>query len=204
MLDHTSWRLAGAVLCGWCIVSGGTAGQTDRPDAADDSAAASLALKLAAVIGRATEGGETPHETRLTEAEVNAYLTSGITLPGGVTGPVIELTGDGRATGRATVDLDRVREGRQGGWLDPTSYLTGRLPVAATGVLHTVDGVARVEIEQVEIGGVPVPASLLREVVATFTKSADHPDGVDVDGDHPLPYGIREIQIHPGEVRIFQ
>ena len=48
------------------------------------------------------------------------------------------FTSAGRLSGRAVVDLDVIRKKKSsGGWFDPTSYLTGTLPVTASGVLRT-------------------------------------------------------------------
>ena len=44
--------------------------------------------------------------------------------------------------------------------LDPVSYLTGRLPVTAVGVLKTNNGVGQMFVEGTTVGGVPVPKLL--------------------------------------------
>ena len=207
MAEFTLSRLVGLALCGVCGLTLDAAMQRQTPSPTQEEAlAASFAVKLAGVVGHSAGEGvpESSRETRVTEAEVNAYLRSNAPLPAGISEPHVTFAGEGRAAGRAVVDLDQVRELRQGGWFNPLSYLTGQLSVTATGVLRASDGVARVTIERAEVGGIPLPARLLRELIASYTKSDETPDGVDVDGEHPLPYGIREIQVHPGEVRIVQ
>ncbi len=207
MAEFTLSRLVGLALCGVCGLTLDAAMQRGTPSPAEQEArAASFAVKLAGVVGHASQEGApaSSRETRVTEAEVNAYLRSNAPLPTGISEPHVTFASDGRATGRAIVDLDQIRELRQGGWFNPLSYLTGRLSVTATGVLRASEGVARVTIERAEVGGIPLPGRLLRELIASYTKSDKTPDGVDVDGEHPLPYGIREIQVHPGEVRIVQ
>ena len=205
MAKLTPWQLVGLVWCGVCSLSLGAGPQTAAagPMQEDDLAGA-FAEKLARVIGFASEGHATQYETRVTEAEVNAYLGSNAPLPEGISEPHVTFTGDGRATGHAVVDLDRIRTTRERGWFDPMRYLSGRLPVTATGVLRASAGMARMSIESAEVGGVPVPGPILRELIASYTKSDETPNGVDVDGEHPLPYGIREIQVLPGEIRIIQ
>jgi len=207
MAELTLSRLVGLALCGVCGLTLDAAMQPGTPSSAQEEAlAASFAVKLASVVGHATgeDAPESSRETRVTEAEVNAYLRSNAPLPAGISEPHLTFVGNGRATSDAVVDLDRIRALRQGGWFDPLSYLTGRLSVTATSVLRASEGVARVTIEHAEVGGIPVAGRILRELIASYTKSDETPDGVDVDGEHPLPYGIREIQIHPGEVRIVQ
>src|SRR5436189_5911232 len=49
--------------------------------------------------------------TTVTESEVNGYLAVEVAgdLPSGVGSPTVSLLGQGRTTGQAVVDLDRVR-----------------------------------------------------------------------------------------------
>src|SRR5688572_21535389 len=85
--------------------------------------------------------------TTITQNELNAYVCHDAAgdLPKGVVEPHLTFAGDGWVSGRAIVDLDRVRTSRQRRWLDPAAYLTGKLPVTATGILHTQNGLARIE-----------------------------------------------------------
>jgi len=54
----------------------------------------------------------------------------------------ITMIGGGKVSGKAIVDLDIVRQkSGSGSWFDPTSYLTGTLPVCAVG--DHLGGVAR-------------------------------------------------------------
>jgi len=80
-----------------------------------------------------------PQSTPVTDAEVNSYLkyNAGSQVPTGIVDPVLSALGDGRVSGRAVVDLDAVRTQKKRGWLDPLGYLTGRLPVTASGTLTT-------------------------------------------------------------------
>ena len=110
---------------------------------------------------RARERGvKKPLSTTFTQAETNSYLkfNAGDLLPTGMTQPMVTLIGAGRLSGNAVIDLDIVRQkSSSGGWLDPTSYLTGKLPVTASGRVITGDGKARFEVERAEISGVPIP-----------------------------------------------
>src|SRR6185436_5056815 len=65
-------------------------------------------------------------KTPVSESEVNSYLaySVGPTLPEGVSDPNVTIQGDGRVSGRATVDLSRVKDRPQGGgFFDPFAYL---------------------------------------------------------------------------------
>lgn len=156
--------------------------------------------------GNATDG-KGARRTTVTENEVNSYLKfeGPNILPVGVTAASVKAHGAGRLSGRAIVDLDVVREKRSsGGWFDPRSYLTGRLPVTAAGTLHTKDGQGRFELESAAISGVPIPKSFLQELVSYYTRSTDYPNGVSLDDVFELPANIREIQVGEGSAIVVQ
>jgi hypothetical protein len=107
--------------------------------------------------------------------------------------------------GRAIVDLDVIREKKSsGGLLDPKTYLTGRLPVTASGILHTRGGSARFELESATVGGIPIPKSFLQEIVSYYTRSDDYPNGISLDQVYELPASIKEIQIGQGNAIVVQ
>ncbi len=116
--------------------------------------------KLHEIVANGAGSGTTPRRTPISQIEVNAYLRvrGPELLPVGVTDATVAAEGAGRLSGRAIVDLDQVREKKSNGSLfDLTSYLTGRLPVTARGVLHTQDGRGRFDLQGAEVGGIPVP-----------------------------------------------
>jgi len=166
--------------------------------------------KLAEIARRAEvrpNAKGTGGETRVTENEVNAYFAyqGRPQLPAGIVDPRVSILGDGRLAGRALVDLNAVREQRSsGGWLDPTSYLAGQLPVSATGSLRTRDGVAWLEIDTVQVAGVTVPNRLLQDLVSYYSRTSDLPQGVNLADPFSLPAGIREIIVRRGEAVIVQ
>jgi hypothetical protein len=148
-----------------------------------------------------------PLRTPVTEAELNAYLRYelGDKLPPGVTDPSVSILGNNRVSGRATVDLSQVGQGHKStGMLDPYSYLTGSLPIAANGVLKSKNGVATFDLESASISGVPVPVWMLQEIVSYYSKSPAAPQGVSIAKPFPLPSGIREIQLDPGQAIVIQ
>ena len=159
-----------------------------------------------------TYGGGTPargakaRSTPVTDAEVNAYLRfhAREQIPVGVVDPLLNALGDGRVGGRAIVDLDAVRKQKQRGWLDPLAYLTGRLPVTATGRLHTKDGVGRFELQSAEISGVTIPKAVLQELLSFYSRTPENPAGIDMDAPFELPSRIREIRVGTGQATIVQ
>lgn len=148
-----------------------------------------------------------PRTTPFEEIELNSYLRFGVTdlLPVGLTDPSAKLMGQGRATLRAVVDLDTVRKAQgKKSWYDPTAYLTGRIPVMTTGVLLAADGVGRFSVERIEVKGVPMPKRLLQEILSYYTKSAEYPNGVNLDDQFTLPAQIRRVDVEVGRATITQ
>jgi hypothetical protein len=165
--------------------------------------------KLVRIVqqGESKAKSDRERQTTVTEGEVNSWLVfkSGDQLPVGVTEPSIEILAEGRLSGRAVVDLDVIRKKRSsGGWLDPTSYLTGTLPVTASGVLRTSDGQGRFTLEKAAVSGVPIPKSFLQEIVSFYTRTAANPNGINIDDPFELPAGIRRIDADNGKATIVQ
>ena len=145
--------------------------------------------------------------TRVTEREVNAYLAfdAKSELPAGFTDPRITVRPDLKLSGTATIDLDAVRKERQSrGWLDPLSYLGGKVAVAVSGRLTSSNGLARFALERATVGGVTVPKLLVQELVTFYSRTADNPRGLNLDDPYPLPARIRQIDIRPGEAIVRQ
>ena len=144
--------------------------------------------------------------TQVSDAEVNAYLKflAGSQVPVGIVDPGLYGAGNGRVTGRAVVDLDAVRTQKKRGWTDPLGYLTGRLPVTATGVLTTQNGVGRFQLESAELSGVTIPKSVLQELLSYYSKTPENPAGINMDEPFELPAAIQEIRIGQGSAVIVQ
>ena len=164
-----------------------------------------FAQKLSAVIARA-EAPPSGHRTEFANDELNAYLQLRLapTLPAGVTEPSMTLVGGGRVSGQAVVDLDGLRNRSSGGWLDPSAYLGGRLPVVAVATLKTGNGAGQLLIERAEISGIPVPVALLQELVTYYTKSPDLPNGFNLAAPFELPSRIQRIDVDTGRAIVVQ
>ena len=170
--------------------------------------AQTMKQKVAAIAAHGERPTKQGQRTTVTENEVNSYLTYelGDDLPTGVVQPSVSALGTGRVSGRAVVDLDAVRKagGNTGGLFDLRSYLTGHVPVTATGVLRTGNGHARLELQSASVAGVPVPKLLLQEIVAYYSKSPSKPGGISLDDEFELPARIREIQVERGQAIVVQ
>ena len=194
---------------GWLIIAPcavGLAAQLAGDEALSRLAGSRLASKLAGIEQNGLTQADEPRLTTLTEEEINAYLQfqGRARMPAGVTDTHIAIEGDGRVLGRAEVDLDQVRQQSSGGWLDPLSYLSGSVLILASGVLYTGDGVGRLEIDTVTVAGVSVPTWVLHDVMRHYSRTAEHPEGVNFDDSFELPSRIREIRIGQGEAVIVQ
>jgi hypothetical protein len=168
--------------------------------------AAAFQKKLDQILVNA-EKSDGPKSTLVTEGEVNSWLhfSAGDKVPVGVTEPTVGVQAQGRLNGRAVVDLDQVRRKKSsGGWLDPLSYLTGKLPITASGVLQTHDGRGRFTLESAEVSGIPIPKSFLQEIVSYYTRTAETPNGINIDDPFDLPAEIKTIDVEPGRATIVQ
>jgi hypothetical protein len=175
--------------------------RTSRQDAAQ------LKQKVATITAHAERASRQPRRTTVTENEVNSYLVfdAGPQLPTGVVEPSISILGAGRVAARAVVDLDAVRrEKNPTSLLDPMNYLMGKVPVSATGVLKTSNGVGRIEFESAAISRLPIPKFLLQEIVSYYSRTAENPAGLNLDDPFALPARIREIQVERGQAIIVQ
>ena len=163
--------------------------------------------KLARIVTQAESKSSSERQTVVTEGEVNSYLRfrAGPQLPTGVTDPSVGILGQGKLNGRAVVDLDVIREKKgSGGWFDPVSYLTGRLPVTASGTLFTQDGKGRFELPSAEVRGIPIPKTFLQELVYYYTRTPDNPRGINIDQVFELPAEIQRIDVDKGRATIVQ
>jgi hypothetical protein len=144
--------------------------------------------------------------TSFSEAELNAYLVHYATedLPVGVAQTQVSLLDDSRVRTRALVDLDAVRKSEPRGLLDPLRYVTGIVPVEAVGVLTARDGRATFTYESGTVGRLPLPRSVLHELVAFYTRTPDTPTGVNLDEPFALPAGIRQVLIRRGAATVVQ
>jgi hypothetical protein len=166
-----------------------------------------FAKKIVLVQKMAGEKAAKDRVTTFTQDETNSYLKygAGDLLPTGLTQPEITLIGQGKVSGKAVVDLDIVRQKQgSGGWFDPTSYLTGKLPVTASGRIVTWDGNGKFELESAEISGVPIPKSFLGQMVNFFTRTHDNPRGSSIDDTFELPAEIQRIDVEQGRFVLHQ
>jgi hypothetical protein len=169
----------------------------------------SFAKKVAIIAQRGAQPSPPPaaRRTTLSETELNswfAYRAQSV-IPRGVTHPQITIIGNGRVMGLAYVDLDAVaKERSNGGTFDLWNLVGGKVPVSVTGVLEAKGGRGRFELQNASLAGVPVPKTLLQELVSYYSRTPDHPDGVRMDTPFQLPANIQQIDVAPGQAVVVQ
>lgn len=190
----------------WCLVVA-LLSTVALAAAANRRDAESLKQKVALINAQAEKPARQGRRTVVTESEINSYLAYDAhdQIPAGVVEPAVTILGAGRLSGRAVVDLDAVRKAKNAtSFWDPMSYLTGRLPVTATGMLKTHAGTAQFILETAAIAGVPIPKLVLQEIVSYYSRTASKPGGIGLDDPFALPSRIREIQVERGQAIIVQ
>jgi hypothetical protein len=148
-----------------------------------------------------------PARTAVTESEVNSWLAyrAGNRIPKGVTAPTITIIGNGKLMGLATVDLEAYgKSQRSGGGSGMWDLLGGSVPVTVTGVLQSRSGRGQFQLERATLGGLPIPKSLLQEMVEYFSRTPDNPEGVQMDAPFALPAKIQQIEVGQGQAIVVQ
>jgi hypothetical protein len=161
----------------------------------------SLGRKLAAIETRQKQRSRKKETILVTEGELNSYLnlTYAPELPKGVSNVDARLDYERlRVTG--TVDLDEVqgKVSAPSPW-SPLNFLRGRVPVELAGRLVNQDGFGTIQWETVRISSIPVPISVLEQMVSQSTRSAKHPEGFDIHAPFRLPYSVNRVRLEPGK-----
>jgi hypothetical protein len=169
--------------------------------------AEAFAKKVTQIQAQGAQERSAARRTPVSQDEVNSWFTyrAQPVLPSGVTQPQVTILGAGRVSATAIVDLEQVAKRRaSGSLLDPWNLLGGRVPLTVTGILHTRDGVCRIELQRADISGVPVPVTLVQELVSYYSRTDKNPNGLRLDDTFALPSKIREIQVGQGQAIIVQ
>jgi hypothetical protein len=136
----------------------------------------------------------------VTEHELNSYLnlSPSVKMPRGLSDVLVRLESE-RIHATGLLDLEKVRDKMPNlSPLSPLYWLSGQVGVLLRGRILNDDGFASVEWEDVRVGNVPVPISLLHQIVSSTTKSDDLPGGFDIRAPFALPYSMRQVRIQPG------
>ena len=179
--------------------------RSEQPEANRRSGALPLPVHADAV--QEVHGKAKSLRTTFTETEINAYMvvSKDIELPVGVRDPRLTIDGGNHLSGRAVVDLDKVRLSQKRGVFDPMNLLLrGTVEVKAQGVIQASNGTGTFQLESATLGGVPIPKSVLQELVYYYTKTPDHPNGFSLDKPFELGWNIRAVEFTRGSATIIQ
>jgi hypothetical protein len=147
-------------------------------------------------LGAIERGGVKPG-TRLnfTKPEIDGWIQDEAKshVPQGLDHVRLDLS-DGRVTGYANIDFLKVRQASGGdpGWLMKNLF-AGERPVTVVARVSSAGGRARVDVERVEISGVPIQGAALDFVIANYVRPT-FPD-VKVDEWFALQYGVERIAV---------
>lgn len=125
-------------------------------------------LKIDAIEkGRVRSGSHVVFDSR----ELNSWSRAEAAelVPGAVSNLRLDLH-EGRATGSALIDFLKLKQASGG---DPPGYIARRLlsgvrPVSVTARVESAGGKARVDVERVEISGVPLEGAALDFLIQTY------------------------------------
>ena len=65
-------------------------------------------------------------------------------------------------------------------------------------------GQGQFKLQSAEVNGIPLPKSLVQEMLATYTRSRSNPNGVDLEKPFDLPANIHEVVVNLGEAVVVQ
>lgn len=192
--------IAGALVFALLAAAQGSLPTAPRQGAYSWDQAKSLTQKLEAIEKRRMERSRKRQTVLFTQGEVNSYLNLAYAekLPKGVRDVEVRLDRE-RMMVKGLVNIDRVKgKVSEGGGWSPLSFLSGDVPVEATGKLRGKDGFGQVVWETVYVGGVRVPISALDQMVRSGTKSEENPEGFDIQAPFRLPYSVDRLRLEPG------
>jgi hypothetical protein len=150
--------------------------------------------------GRAPKGGRIVFSA----AELNAIVAEAATIhaPQGARNTRLVL-GAGTATGYADIDFLKVRQaatGEPAGWLLKNLF-AGERPVKVTARVKSRDGRARVDVERVEVSGIPLEGRALDLAIDAFVRPS-FPNAT-VSEWFDLQYGVDHFTVSPSGVAVF-
>ena len=165
-----------------------------------------MAAKIASIkeYGLRETGNSLKVSTRFSEEEIARFLSDSNYVPDSMREIEITLAGDNRFVASSVIDLDHIEVPRSEDLLNPMNYLQGQLPIVMKAKVCSEAGRGRLEIERVELAGIELPDVLVREMIARYTRSANNPDGWNIDAFYAFPYRIEEVRVDSGEVIVVQ
>lgn len=163
--------------------------------------AESLDRKLQSILkGAAAPRRKPPAPLTVSENELNSYLAYKLSaqMPPSLSSLRVRFEND-RLAASALLDFDQLKSQLPPfGPLNPLSLLSGRVPTEFRGRLPNENGFGTFALEDLRLGSLPVPMSLVEQAVTRSTRTAERPDGFDLHAPFRLPYGIKRVRFQTG------
>jgi hypothetical protein len=138
----------------------------------------------------------------LTPKELNAYADHEVkrVVPDGIREPEVKL-GPGLATGTALVDFAKVRaaQGNPPGWF-MSRLLSGEHPVSVTARIQSAGGKARVDVQRVEVSGIPVEGRVLDWMIENYLRPR-YPEAK-IGQPFELGHRMERVEVQPSGVNV--
>ncbi len=161
----------------------------------------SLSKKLDSIEQRKKLGLKKAQTVLVTEAEVNSYLNLHYAskLPPGVSDLEVRLDRE-RIYAKGQVDLERVNAKTKAktSSFSLLSFLSGKVPVTLAGHFQNRDGFGKIEWQEITIASLPMPITMLEQMVQSSTKTSKQPAGFDIHAPFRLPYALNRVRLEPG------
>lgn len=139
----------------------------------------------------------------LSSGELNSYVQTELETiaPVGVRNPKVELIGGNQATGRALIDFVKLRsaQGKPPNFFIRT-LLEGEHEVAVTTRIRSGGGTATVDLQRVEVAGIPIEGRALDYVIQNYLLPK-YPD-VKIGQPFQLPARVDRIEVTPGAAHV--
>ena len=107
----------------------------------------------------------------ISSQELNAYVETELpqVAPAGIRKPHVVLHGGNTATGSALVDFVKLRsaKGQQTNWF-MRKLLEGEREVKVTTRIESANGTATVNVQRVEVGGIPIQGAALDFLIKNY------------------------------------
>lgn len=157
--------------------------------------AQSLQRKIADFEARRKAGKPPAHKSVVVgDGELTAYLNLLTRLPASLTAVEVRFERD-RLAAKGVLDLDELQS-QLGTSFGP--LLSGRVQVFLKGKLGSDDGFGTLAIEEARVGSIPLSPTVLEQMVAGATRSAERPNGFDILAPFRYPYGVKNVRLMAG------
>jgi hypothetical protein len=147
------------------------------------------------------EKKQVKHGSRIpiTAQELNAYVEAELpkVAPAGVRRPSVELIGNNTASGAALIDFVKLRsaQGKAPNWI-VRKLLEGEHEVEVTARVRSAGGKAVVDVERVEVAGLPISGAALDFLIENYLVP-NYPEAK-IGKPFDLKYGMERIEVMPG------